>query len=166
MLARPLSPSFLETYSPSTSSMGCNALSIVISFLVLWSIYLSSALVHLWKGPEYLTSGTAQVFIPLIRFLDESFVSDSFLILLIYSCWILPFISTFLIVSASRMPNYLQVSIFVSVLILPWFGSSIPAVICHLPLFITSISHFAMPNSISISWLYILTACIRVSSSF
>ena len=44
----------------------------VISFLVLWSICLSSSLVHFRKGPEYLTRGTAQVFIPLIRFLLES----------------------------------------------------------------------------------------------
>ena len=33
-------------------------------------------------------------------------------------------------------------------------------------LFITSMAHFSMPNSIPMSWLYILTACIRVSSSF
>ena len=55
MLASPLPPSFLGTYSLSTSSLGCNALCIVISFLVLWSICLSSSLVHLRKGPEYLT---------------------------------------------------------------------------------------------------------------
>ena len=35
MLASPLPPSFLETYSLSTSSLGCKALCIVISFLVL-----------------------------------------------------------------------------------------------------------------------------------
>ena len=85
MLASPLPPSVLETYSLSTSSLGCNALCIVISFLVLWSIYLSSSLVHLRKGPEYLTRGTAQVFMPLIRFLLLSFVSSSFLVLLRYS---------------------------------------------------------------------------------
>ena len=69
MLASPLPPSFLGTYRLSTSSQGCNALCIVISFLVLWSICLSKSLVHLRKGSEYLTRGTAQVFIPLIRFL-------------------------------------------------------------------------------------------------
>ena len=82
MMAIPLPPSFLGTYSRSTSSLGCNALCIVISFLVLWSIFLSSSLVHLRKGPEYLMRGTAQVFISLIRFLQESFVTSSFLILL------------------------------------------------------------------------------------
>ena len=45
MLASPLPPSFLETYSLSTSSLGCNALGIVISFLVLLSICLSSSII-------------------------------------------------------------------------------------------------------------------------
>ena len=85
MLASPLPLSFLDTYSLSTSSLGCNTLCMVISFFVLWSICLSSSLVHLRKGPEYLTRGTAQVFIPLMRFLLESFVSSSFLVLLRYS---------------------------------------------------------------------------------
>ena len=106
ILASPLPPSFLGTYSLSTSSLGCNALCIVISFLVLWSICLSSSLVHLRKGPEYLMRGTTQVFIPLIRFLLESFVSSSFLVLLRYSFWILSFISTCLMVSASKIPKY------------------------------------------------------------
>ena len=49
------SSTFLDTYNLSTSSLGCNDLCMVISFLVLWSICLSSSLVHLRKGPEYLT---------------------------------------------------------------------------------------------------------------
>ena len=36
--------------------------------------------------------------------------------------------------SASNMPKYLYVSYFPSVLILSWFGSSIPTVMCRLPL--------------------------------
>ena len=55
MLASPVPPSFLGTYNLSTSSLGCDALCMVISFLVLWSICWSSSLVHLRKGPEYLT---------------------------------------------------------------------------------------------------------------
>ena len=78
MLASRLPPSFLDTYSLATSSQVCKALYIVISFLFLWSICLSSSLVHLRKDPEYLTSGPAQVFIPLIRFLLLSFVSMVF----------------------------------------------------------------------------------------
>ena len=61
----------------------------IISFLVLWSICLSSSLVHFRKGPEYLTRGTAQVSIPLVRFLLESFVSSSYLVLLRYSLLLL-----------------------------------------------------------------------------
>ena len=82
------SPSFLETYSLSTSSLGCKALCIVISFLVLWSLCVNLSQVHLRKGLEYLTSSTAQVFIPLIRFWLLSFVSSSFLVLQRYSFWI------------------------------------------------------------------------------
>ena len=81
MLACPLLPFFFDTYSLSTSSLGCNALCMVISFLVRLCICLSSSLVHFRKGPEYLTRSTAQLFTPLIRFLLESFVSSSFLVL-------------------------------------------------------------------------------------
>ena len=38
----------------------------VISFLVLWSICLSSSLTHFKNGPKYLTMGTPQEFIPFI----------------------------------------------------------------------------------------------------
>ena len=54
---------YIDTYSLSTSSLGCNALYMVISFPVLWSLCLSSSLVHFKKGPKYLTRDTAQVFI-------------------------------------------------------------------------------------------------------
>ena len=132
---------FLDIYSLSGSSLGCNALCMVISFLVLWSICLSSSLAHFRKGTEYLTRSTAQVFIPLIRFLQDSFVSSSFLVLLRYSFLILSFISTCLMVSATKMFKYLLVYFSPSVLILSWLGSSIPSVRCCLPLFITSIAH-------------------------
>ena len=49
---------------------------------------------------------------------------------------------------------------------LDFFLDSIPSVICRLPLFIISMAHFSMPNSMSISSLYILTDCIGVSNSF
>ena len=82
MLASPLLPSFLDTYRRSTSSLGYNALCTVISFLVFWSICFRS-LVHFKNGPKYLTRGTVQLFIPLIRFLLHSF-----LVLLGYSFFI------------------------------------------------------------------------------
>ena len=99
----PLPPSFLTTYRHSTSSLECNALCMIISFLVLWSVCLSF-LVYFKNGPEYLTRGTAQVFIPLIRFLFHSFVSSSFLVLLRYSFLIFSLIASSLIVLASKMP--------------------------------------------------------------
>ena len=76
-------PPFLGTYSLSTSPLGCNTLSMVISFLVLCSF--CSSWVHFKNGPEYLTRGTGQVFISLIRSLLYSFVSSNFLVLLKYS---------------------------------------------------------------------------------
>ena len=119
----------------------------------------------LQKGSQISNEDTAWLFIPLIRFLLHSFVSSSFLVLR-HSFWIFSLISLCLMVSASKMPKYLYVSFSPSVLILSWFGSSIPSVRCRLPLFIASMAHFSMPNSTLMSWLYILTTCIRVSSSY
>ena len=41
-----------SSYRLSISYLGCKAVCIVINFLVLWSIYLSSSLVHFKNGPE------------------------------------------------------------------------------------------------------------------
>ena len=49
------------------------ALCMVISFLILWSICLSFSQVRFKNDPRYLMMRTAQVFIPLIRFLLYSF---------------------------------------------------------------------------------------------
>ena len=70
MLESLLPPYFLYTYSLSVLSLWCNALCIVISCLVLWSICLSSSPVHFKNGLKYLTRETAQVFVPLMRFLQ------------------------------------------------------------------------------------------------
>ncbi len=43
---------------------------------------------------------------------------------------------------------------------------SLVSFVSFVPLFMTSMAHFSMPNSIPMSWLYILTACMRVSNSF
>ena len=64
-----MSPPFLDTYSLSMLSLRCKVLCIVINFFVLWSICLSSFLVHFKNGPKYLIRGTAQILISLIRFL-------------------------------------------------------------------------------------------------
>ena len=55
-----------------------------MSFIVLWFICCSS-FVHFKNDPEYLTRGTTQVCIPLVRFLLCSFVSSNFLVFLRYS---------------------------------------------------------------------------------
>ena len=114
------SPSFLDTYSLSTSSLVCNSSCMILIFLVLWSICLSSS-VHFKKGPENITRALAQEFIPLIRLMLDSFVSNSFPVLLRSSFWIFPVISTCLMLSASKIPKYLQLSFSPSVLILSWF---------------------------------------------
>ena len=49
-----LPPSFLDTYNQSTSSLGCKALYLVISFLLLWSICLGFSLVFFKYSPEYI----------------------------------------------------------------------------------------------------------------
>ena len=57
MLAMPAPPPFLDSHSRSTLSLKCNALSIVMNFLVLWFICLSPSQVHFKNGSEYLTKG-------------------------------------------------------------------------------------------------------------
>ena len=78
MLATPLPPSCFGTYSLSMSSPGCKAVCMVISFLVLRFICLSSSLVHFKNGPESLTRETVQVFIRLMKFLLCSLVLSCF----------------------------------------------------------------------------------------
>ena len=99
-----------------------------------------------WSRISY--EGTVQVFIPLIRFVWNSFVLSSFLVLLRYSFLICSFISTCFMVSASNVPQYLYVSFSPSVLIFSWFGCSISSAVCRFPLFITCIAHFSMSHSI------------------
>ena len=79
MQVSPLPPPFLGTYS--LLSLGCNTSCMVISFLVLWSICSTSSLVLFKNGHEYLTRRTAQVFIPLIRFLQNSFILSNYQVL-------------------------------------------------------------------------------------
>ena len=67
---------------------------------------------------------------------------------------------------ASNIPKYLYVSFSRSVLITAWFWSSTPTIMRRFAIFIISMAHFPMPNSIPISWQYILTVFTRVSNSF
>ena len=61
------------------SFLGWNALCTVFLFISLSSFHF-----HFENGPEYLTRGTAQVFTLLMRFLLQSLISGSFLVLLSY----------------------------------------------------------------------------------
>ena len=72
-----LLPSFIDIYRLSLSSLGCKALCMAISYLVFWSIWLSF---NFKNCLEYLTKGTAKLFIPLMRFLLQSLISRSFLV--------------------------------------------------------------------------------------
>ena len=64
------------------------------------------------------------------------------------------------------LPIFASTSKFPFLRFFSWFGNSIPSIICRFPLLTICIAHFSMPNSTLISWLYILTAFIRVSDSF
>ena len=81
-LSSPLPP-FLDTYN--LSSLECKALFIVIGFLYVELFYLSSSLAYFNKSSEYLNRGTTQAFIPSMRFLVQTMLLESFLILLRYS---------------------------------------------------------------------------------
>ena len=72
--AAKISSSFSWHIQSVNDISGCKALCLVISFLVLWSLYWSSSLVHFKNSPEYLIKGTVQVFTPLMRFLLCSLV--------------------------------------------------------------------------------------------
>ena len=76
------------------------------------------------------------------------------------------FISTFLIFVSFHYSQVLLGFLFSNCSNFFSFDSSIPSVRCCFPLFINCIAHFSMSNSIQMSWLYILTECIRVFNSF
>ena len=80
-----------------------------------------------------------------------------------FSCF---FPLRYFMVSVSNTPKHLQFFFSPRVLILFWFGGSIPSVICLFPVFLMSIAHFSMPHSIPLFWLYIPIVCIKLSHSF
>ena len=88
------------------------ALCIVINFIVLKSICHNTSLVYFNNGPEYITRITAQVFIPLIRFLLLSLVSRSFRVCLRYAFLVFSFISTCLIVICFQYSQVLVIFFF------------------------------------------------------
>ena len=144
------------------SLFGCKALFIVISFLVLCSIYLNSSLVHFKNGPDYLTKKNCQNYLfdeilaAKLVFNKTSHLSEIV---------IFPFLSVCLMVSISNNPKFLQVSFSLKVLILSWF-SNLSSLICSFLLFIISITHLSVQNSIPISWLYIFIVFISYYNFF
>ena len=157
MLPSHLLSSFPDTYILSTSSPGCKGSSCSIVFL------FSSPFAY---DLHWFTSRMIRVYYegdsPVIYPFDNISAIVVFWLLWDTLFNFFSFMSTCLMVSPFNIPKYLQVSFSSSVLINTLFCSSTPSVVCCLLLFITSMAHFSMPNSIPISWLYILTICIRV----
>ena len=85
VVSSPLPPSLLDTYNLSMSSLGCNALCMVISILVLWSICSSSSLDHFKNGPEYLTRGKPRHLSLWQGSCQRVFISSNFLVLQRYT---------------------------------------------------------------------------------
>ena len=93
----------------------------------------SSPQVHFQNGPEYLTRGTASVFIPLMRFLLCSLFLSSFLVPLRYFFLLYPHVLWCLLPifqTICRFPSLLAFWFFL------WFNSSIPSIVCRFPLLI------------------------------
>ena len=146
ILASYLPLSFLGTCSPSTSSLWCKNLSIVISFLVLWYICFWTSLVHFKKSLEYLTRWAAHVFIPFIRYMLCSFPVKNETYLGILEAY-----------TASKIPKYLYDSFSLNVLIFSWFGCSVPFIMFCFTHFITSMANFYMLNKLPI--IIIIMSC-------
>ena len=122
-------------------------------------------LAHFKDGPEYFKRGTAQVFIPWMRFLLQSLVSRCFLVHQRYS--FLFFFHLHLFDGVRFQYSHILVGFLFSVhsdsLIWQFYFFrylSLPT------FFFIRIAHLFMPNSIPISRLYILFVCIRVSTTF
>ena len=102
----------------------------------------------------------------LFRYFHPYYYYYYYLLIRLFHIRILSFISTCLMVSASMIPKYLYVLFSASVLILSWFGSSIPSVRCRFSTFhYKNCTFFPCQIPFLCPWLYILTACIRVSST-
>ena len=128
MQASSLPPSFLDSYWLSMSFLGCNAFCVVINIFVLSFVCLSSSLAHFKNGLEYLTRGTALVFIPLMRSLRWSFEQYFRSSGLLFSYF-------FLYLRLFYGVRFQFSQVLVVFQILSWFGNFIPSVICLFPLF-------------------------------
>ena len=150
MLLSPLPP-FLDICN--LCHLRYKTLFIVIIFLVLWFICLSSFHVHFKNGPDSLTKGKTQVFIYLMRFLLQKF-SCSSNILFFFFFFHLHLFDGVCFHYSEVLVGFLSLSI----LILSWFGSLIPSIICFFPL----LAHF---SSLLCSLLCIFSVCDWMASS-
>ena len=142
------------------SSFWWKALCIIIDFLVLWSIYLSSILVHFKNVLEYFTRVTTQVFILWKTFLLQSLVLRSYLVLLRYFLlFFFFFFFTFLdwfLQSVSHILRYLQFSFSQNLL-----NSLIIIIIFIIILLLFEFSTLALTDGFSLEFEW-----LQVSSSF
>ena len=83
-----------------------------------------------------------------------------------FSYFLLFFFFVCLMISASGVPKNLEFSFSLIVRCFPDFDNSISPVVFLLPFFMINMTHFSIPNSISISGLYILIVCDSDSSLF
>ena len=161
MLASPLSPSFWRIHSVYMIFRMC----IFINFLVLKPMFLSSSLVYIKNSSKYHKRGKSRYLLFWWNLSNRAWFRKVFSFFLDFPFLFFPFISTCLIISASKIPIYLKFFFYLSVRMFSWFGCSIRSAVSLFPLFIISKAYFSMLNSTSIFWLYIIV-CIRVSSSF
>ena len=139
------------------SFLGCKSSCILISFLVLWSICWSSYLVHFKNG-----SGAGPfngIFVIEFAFQQFShFPEIHFLIfffhLLLFDGVLFQYSQLLVSFLFSERFDFFLVWLF-------YFFHQL-----FFTLLIISIVHFSIPNSILISWLYILIVCNRVFNSF
>ena len=125
-----------------------------IAFLVYWSICLRFSLVYFKKDLKGVYPFDV---IPAAEFGYGKF-----------SHWseILVFFLSYQLVLWCPFPIFASTCCFPpTVLILSRFGCPVPSVICLFSHLIISMTHFPVPNSLPISWLYNLIGFISVSDS-
>ena len=153
---------FLATLS--MSSLVSKALCIVLIFHVLCFIFLNSCFVYFKNGPEYLIKGTAKMFIPLMRFLQQSSVTSRFFVFLSY--FFLLFYLSFLLVWWSLLPIVLSICNF---LFFQAFWSFPDLTVLFILLFLFSYFHYNHVTSYINFHSYILAAysyCLYQSLKF
>ena len=123
--------------------------------------FIYPSLVHFKNGTEYLTKGGGKPWCLSLWWGSCCWVKFREAFLLVWDILLLFCLYLCLIVSASNIPKLMWFIFSPSILILSWFGCSLPSVICLFSLFIMSIEHFSMPNSIDcIFLLFVLESLI------